>query len=133
MWETGRLLSYLGEMACMLQQLHRNTVLTINTSNYSTYTKLHQLHKTTPTTPNYSNYTNYIYYTNYTYYTNYSNYTNYTNYTNYSYYSLVIQIQRALWRKLESIFSRNNKALRFKRGQRKCACIRGQILPTRKQ
>ena len=46
---------------------------------------------------------------------------------------LVIQIQKALWRKLEPLFSRNKKALRFKRGQRKCACIRGQILPTRKQ
>ena len=44
---------------------------------------------------------------------------------------LVIQIQKALWRKLEPLFSRNKKALRFKRGQRKCACIRGQILPTR--
>ena len=37
----------------------------------------------------------------------------------------------ALWRKLEPLFSRNKKALRFKRGQRKRACIRGQILPTR--
>ena len=46
---------------------------------------------------------------------------------------LVIQIQKALWRKLEPLFSRNKKALRFKRGQRNCACIRGQILPTRKQ
>ena len=44
---------------------------------------------------------------------------------------LVIQIQKALWRTLEPLFSRNKKALRFKRGQRKCACIRGQILPTR--
>ena len=44
---------------------------------------------------------------------------------------LVIQIQGALWRKLQPLFSRNKKALRFKRGQRKCACIRGQILPTR--
>ena len=41
------------------------------------------------------------------------------------------QIQKTLWRKLEPLFSRNKKALRFKRGQRKCACIRGQILPTR--
>ena len=46
---------------------------------------------------------------------------------------LVIQIQKALWRKLEPLFSRNKKGLRFKRGQRQCACIRGQILPTRKQ
>ena len=46
---------------------------------------------------------------------------------------LVIQIQKALWRKLEPLFCRNKKALRFKGGQRKCACIRGQILPTRKQ
>ena len=44
---------------------------------------------------------------------------------------LVIQIQKTLWRKLETLFSRNKKALRFKRGQGKCACIRGQILPTR--
>ena len=44
---------------------------------------------------------------------------------------LLIQIQKALWRKLEPLFSRNKKALRFKSGQRKCACIRGQILPTR--
>ena len=44
---------------------------------------------------------------------------------------LVIQIQKAVWRKLETLFSRNKKALRFKRGQRKCACIRGQILSTR--
>ena len=43
---------------------------------------------------------------------------------------VVIQIQKALWRKLETLFSRNKLALRFKRGQRKCACIRGQILPT---
>ena len=44
---------------------------------------------------------------------------------------LVIQIQKALRRKLETLFSRNKKALRFKRGQGKCACIREQILPTR--
>ena len=43
----------------------------------------------------------------------------------------VIQIQNALWRKLEPLFSRDKKALHFKRDQRKCACIRGQILPTR--
>ena len=43
---------------------------------------------------------------------------------------LVIQIQKALWRKLEPLFSRNKKALHFKRGQRKCASIRGQIRPT---
>ena len=45
---------------------------------------------------------------------------------------LVIQIQKALWRKLGPLFSRHKKALRFKRGQRKCASIyvRGQILPT---
>ena len=43
---------------------------------------------------------------------------------------LVIQIQKALWRKLEPLFSRNKKGLHFKRGQRKCASIRGQILPT---
>ena len=47
---------------------------------------------------------------------------------------LIIEIQKALWRILEPLFSRNKKkALRFKRGQRNCACIRGQILPTRKQ
>ena len=44
---------------------------------------------------------------------------------------LVIQIQKALWRKLEPLFSRHKKVLRFKRGQRKCASIRGQILLTR--
>ena len=46
---------------------------------------------------------------------------------------LVIQINKALWSKLEPLFSRNKKALRYKRGQRKCVCIRGQTLPTRKQ
>ena len=44
---------------------------------------------------------------------------------------IVTQIQKALWRTLEPLFSRNKKDLRFKRGQRKCACNRGQILPTR--
>ena len=103
-----------------------------NYTNYTKYTNYtNYIYYTNYT--NYAKCTNYTYYTNYTNYTNYIYYTNYSNYTNYSYYSLVIQIQRALWRKLESIFSRNNKALRFKRGQRKCACIRGQILPTRKQ
>ena len=47
---------------------------------------------------------------------------------------LAIQIQEALWRRLNNLkllFSRKGRDLRFKRGRRKCSCIRGQIMPTR--
>ena len=40
---------------------------------------------------------------------------------------LVIQIQKAFWRKLEPLFRRNKKSFTLEKG------IRGQILPTRKQ
>ena len=39
---------------------------------------------------------------------------------------LVIQIQKALWRKLEPFFSRNKKALRFKRGQKNALASEGK-------
>ena len=47
---------------------------------------------------------------------------------------LAIQIQEALWRRINNLkllFSRKGRDLRFKRGRRKCSCIRGQIMPTR--
>ena len=45
---------------------------------------------------------------------------------------LVIQIQKALWRKLEPLFSHDKKALRFKRGLRKYSCVRGSCRPETK-
>ena len=47
---------------------------------------------------------------------------------------LAIQMQEALWRRINNLklsFSRKGRDLRFKRGRRKCSCIRGQIMPTR--
>ena len=47
---------------------------------------------------------------------------------------LAIQIQEALWRRINNLkllFSRKGRDLRFKRGRRKCSCTRGQIMPTR--
>ena len=47
---------------------------------------------------------------------------------------LAIQILETLWGRLNnlnSLLSREGRDLRFRRGQRKCSCIIGQIMPTR--
>ena len=47
---------------------------------------------------------------------------------------LAIQIQKALWRRINNLLlllSGKGRDLRFKRARRKCSCIRGQIMPTR--